>query len=94
MLISVKFHYNWIKSLKKPFMITMATVDIFKITNPKCTSTHPKDHSCEISLQSDQKYFFPEENNSPKNSIVNTNYLCSSKYTLWNISNLYAQLDT
>ena len=27
---------------------------ILKISNPKCTTTHPKHNSCEVSLQSDQ----------------------------------------
>jgi hypothetical protein len=33
------------------------------INHPKCTSTHPKDHSCEVSMQSDHK-------KSPLDSIV------------------------
>jgi hypothetical protein len=40
-------------------MDTMSTVVIVKISNPKCTTTHAKDHSCEVSLLSDQtKYLF------------------------------------
>ena len=39
-------------------MVTMAMVSILKISNPKCTTTHPKDNSFEISLQSDLKYIF------------------------------------
>ena len=31
----------------------MAMVAILKMSYPKCTTTHPNDHSCEISLQSD-----------------------------------------
>jgi hypothetical protein len=42
-------------------MVTMVMEAILKISNPKSTSAHPRDHSCEASLQSDQKIFFPEE---------------------------------
>jgi hypothetical protein len=37
-------------------MVTIAKVAILKISNPKCT-TYPKDHSCEVSLQSNLKIF-------------------------------------
>ena len=33
----------------------MGRVAVLKIFNPEWTSTHPKDHSCEVSLQWDQK---------------------------------------
>ena len=39
-------------------MVTMSTVAILKISNPKCTTTHAKDHSCEVSLLSDQTRYF------------------------------------
>ena len=32
-------------------MVTMTMTAIVKMSNPKCTSTHHKDHSCEVSLQ-------------------------------------------
>ena len=37
---------------------------ILKISNPKYTTTHPNDNSCEVSLQSDKKNF-PEEKQFP-----------------------------
>ena len=43
----------------------MATVAILKMSNPECTSTHPKDNYCEVSLQSDHKYIFPKEKKFP-----------------------------
>jgi len=46
------------KTKKKRSWLTLATVAIFKISNPKCTSTHPEDHSYEVSLQSDQNNIF------------------------------------
>jgi hypothetical protein len=57
MIIPMKFHYNRIKMIFFTFMVTMSTVAILKITNHKCTYTHPKDHSCEVSLQSNQNLF-------------------------------------
>jgi hypothetical protein len=43
-------------------MVSMATTAILNMSNPKCTSTHPKNYSCEVSLQSKPKDTFPEEN--------------------------------
>jgi hypothetical protein len=37
------------------FIAIMSMVAILKMINPKCTSTHPKDHSCEVSMISDHK---------------------------------------
>jgi hypothetical protein len=54
----MKFHYNRNKIIVLPFMVTMSAVAILKISNPKCTTTHAKDHSCEISLLSDQTKYF------------------------------------
>ena len=64
-------------------MVTMVMEAILKISNPKSTFAHPKDHSCEASLQSDQKKKNSEEKkNSLYDSIVNShNYLGPSKYT-------------
>ena len=53
-IIPMKFHYNRIKNNILPFMVTVSTVAILKISNPKCTTTHAKDYSCEVSLLSDQ----------------------------------------
>jgi hypothetical protein len=91
MPISVKFHYNWIKSLKKPFMITMATVAIFKITNPKCTSTHPKDHSCHKGLKYSSGYILRSINSwcLLKNSMGN--FFLQEKNIFWSDCNEISQ---
>jgi hypothetical protein len=40
-------------------MATMAAVvEILKIANPKYTTTYPKEHSCKVSLLSDQENIF------------------------------------
>ena len=36
------------------FMVIIGTVVIFKMPNHKCTYKHPKDHFCDVSLQSNQ----------------------------------------
>ena len=56
-IILVKFHCNKIKQIFFNFMLTMATVAILQMENPKCTSTHPMDHSCEVLLQYNQTKF-------------------------------------
>ena len=56
MIIPMKFHYNRIKMIFFTFMVTMSTMAILKIANHECTTTHAKDHSCEVSLQSDQNF--------------------------------------
>ncbi len=43
----------FIKKNVLTFMVTMAMAVIWKMSNLKYTSTYPKDHSCEASLQSD-----------------------------------------
>ena len=44
--------------------------DIHNSINTFCTSAYPKDHSCEVSLQSDQHFFlFPIENKIPNRII-------------------------
>jgi hypothetical protein len=53
-----EFHYNRIKKKYLTFMVTMTMTAIVKMSNPKCTSTHHKDHSCEVSLQSNQMNIF------------------------------------
>jgi hypothetical protein len=61
-------------------MVNMATVTILKRSNPKCTSTHPKDNSCEVSLQSNQKYFFLQKKKFPTGLYGNSlNYLSTSR---------------
>jgi hypothetical protein len=60
-------------------MVNMATVTIFKRSNPKCTSTHLKDNSCEVSLQSNQKYVFLKKKKFPIGLYGNTlKYLSTS----------------
>jgi hypothetical protein len=54
----MKFHYNWIKNNILPFIVTMSMVAILKISNPKWTTTHAKDHFCEVALLSDQTKHF------------------------------------
>ena len=39
-------------------MVIMSTVAILKISNPKCTTTHANDYSCEVTLLSDQTKYF------------------------------------
>jgi hypothetical protein len=82
-------------------MVTMAASVILNMSSPKCTPTHRKDHSCEVSLQSDQQIFFLKNTippPPPKDSIVNPQLFSSlkidSKGLQCKISNLYAQLDT
>ena len=46
------------QSFLKLSWLIVEMVAILKISNPKCTTTHPKHHVCEVSLQSDQKNIF------------------------------------
>ena len=39
-------------------VVTMSMVAILKISNPKCTTTHAKDHFFEVALLSDQTKHF------------------------------------
>ena len=54
--IPVKSHFIQIKYILCTFMVTMGMVDISEMFDPEWTSSHPKDHSCEVSLQSDKAY--------------------------------------
>jgi hypothetical protein len=47
----VKFQYSQIKNT------FMGTAVILQIANAKCTTTHPNDHSREVSFQSDKKIY-------------------------------------
>ena len=59
----------------------MAMVAILKMSNPKCTFKHPKNHSCKVSLQSDPIKIFLEEKKFPIGFYSKLpNYLGPSKY--------------
>ena len=58
-IIPVIFHYNQIKTTFLNFHGYDGNGGHFKIFYHKCTTTHPKKHSYEVSLQSDQSIFLP-----------------------------------
>ena len=69
---------------KKYFLIVMVTMAIgshFENVKPKCTSTHSKELSCEVSLLLDHKKI-PEEKTFPRGFYSKPpNYIGPSKYT-------------
>jgi hypothetical protein len=42
---------------KNPLLLDIQCFEIHNSIITFCASAHPKDHSCEVSLQSDQKHF-------------------------------------
>ena len=55
-IIPVKFHYDRIQICFNIYGYN-GNCSHFINVKPKCTSTHSKDHSCKVSLQSDNKIY-------------------------------------
>ena len=60
-IISVKFHYNWIKKIFSNFHGYHGNGSHFENVKPRSTSTQPMDLSCEVPLLSNKKKKNPEE---------------------------------
>ena len=82
-IISVKFHYNWIKKIFSNFHGYHGNGSHFENVKPRSTSTQPMDLSCEVPLLSNKKKKNPEEQKIfPKRFYSKPhNYLGLSNYT-------------